>query len=96
MFTYFKKNYECIMNVTMLHVLPTGLCHDYFHSHGSAENRNECVSLCDSDDSCNWWTFDEEGQICFLFQECTGLTDNCDECISGQKECQASRFYYKY
>ena len=69
-----------------------GLCHGNIDSHHTAESRNGCVDICNSDTSCNWWTFDAPAQMCFLFQECPELTDNCEGCISGQKGCQVGKF----
>ena len=53
---------------------------------------NNCLQLCKDTSDCAWFTFVPYAMFCELFTECVDLAvDNCANCISGQKQCEAPK-----
>ena len=53
---------------------------------------NNCLQLCKNTSDCAWFTFVSYANFCELFSECNELAvDNCADCISGEKECEAPK-----
>ena len=50
-------------------------------------SKEECVSLCHADKSCNWWSFNEMELNCLNFENCPELDESYDEFVSGQVGC---------
>ena len=48
----------------------------------------ECLEYCQTVEECEWFTFYESESLCESFSNCTSIdAEDCDDCISGQKEC---------
>ena len=67
----------------------SGICHAQFETYDTAAKLSDCISLCANDLLCQWWTYEAPAQLCFLFEECPEVTNNCEDWITGQKDCQA-------
>ena len=52
-----------------------------------------CLTHCrEEDQNCNWTTFDPDSGICYDFYDCPEiLTDQCPQCVTGQKECDEDK-----
>lgn len=50
----------------------------------------ECLSACQADGDCEWFSFNPSFGLCQLFSICPGLStaDGCGQCTSGENECQ--------
>ncbi len=38
-------------------------------------------------EECQWMTYDSDGEICLMFEDCLGLDNSCSTCLSSQKYC---------
>ena len=50
----------------------------------------ECLSKCQETKGCEWYSFQNSKQTCFLLQNCPTLNEELDDFTSGQKSCQLS------
>ena len=55
-----------------------------------AQDNNECLSKCQETKRCEWYSFQNSKQTCFLLQNCPTLNEELDDFTSGQKSCQLS------
>ena len=55
-------------------------------SHSRAVSTSECIANCFADESCMWWTYQEDSSNCFLYEDCAQFF-GCDSCTSGQSDC---------
>ena len=46
-----------------------------------------CLEVCQSTDTCSWFTFFADLQICLLMTDCPRLDTECSNCYSSQREC---------
>ena len=46
-----------------------------------------CLSWCQSTDQCSWFSYENIGNICILFETCPDFEKN-QRFISGEKNCQ--------
>ena len=55
----------------------------------AADSSTQCLQDCKDYAGCHWYTYKEKVRtICELFADCNELsTEDCDFCVSGQKEC---------
>jgi hypothetical protein len=64
-----------------------GSCtNDAFHSE-LIESADECLLLCNSFDSCEWFTFVTALSECQLRDSCPTIDETCSSCISGERGC---------
>ena len=48
-----------------------------------------CLSRCQSDPDCGWYTFDKIRNVCTLASGCAELeTESCQSCVHGEVQCQ--------
>ena len=48
----------------------------------------ECQIECFSTPGCNYFTFNDEVNMCIVFYNCTDITDtDCPDCSTGQRDC---------
>ena len=53
------------------------------------DNVDDCLSTCQQNDRCLWFSYDPLGQVCELFEDCESLSiEFCPQCISGESSCE--------
>ncbi len=53
-----------------------------------AKDQNECLSLCNDNFMCRWFTFYPTTSTCQLFVTCGTIeTSQCHKCVTGQRDC---------
>jgi len=66
-----------------------GECVGVLISVTEASNSGECVFLCKHVTSCAWYTFYPTDNLCTLHEQCGVVSEDCDDCMSGQDTCPA-------
>ena len=52
-------------------------------------NADDCLSHCQDNPDCNWFSYDPIGKVCELFEACQSLsTEFCPQCVSGESSCE--------
>ncbi len=46
-----------------------------------------CLELCRGDPDCLWFTYKGEDDMCTLLESCEDVDKDCENCVSGQKQC---------
>ncbi len=65
-----------------------GSCVGHTISAENVSNEDECLTLCKSEASCQWITFNEIDGACILLTECSALgVSDCNTCWSSQVQC---------
>ncbi len=52
-----------------------------------ADSAEDCLKLCKSISTCNWFTFYKQFSKCVLFKSCTTIDPSRKTCISGERLC---------
>ena len=53
------------------------------------DNADDCLSYCQQDEYCNWFSYDPIGRVCELFESCQSLSvEFCPQCVSGESSCE--------
>ena len=60
---------------------------DEFDTHGGDDS--ECADACAAATLCRWRTYFSESGKCVLYNTCEVTEDNCDNCLTSEKECQS-------
>ena len=47
----------------------------------------DCSSSCKDNYECTWFTYDTQGEICYIWKDCIEHNDN-KRYISGEKDCK--------
>ena len=47
-----------------------------------------CLSVCQSNPNCQWFSFDTSDNFCFLMSDCDEIDESCASCTSGQRNCE--------
>ncbi len=63
---------------------------DLDHEELNVLSEYQCVNMCKSFDNCAWYTFDSKTNVCFIFKTCPSLSEDCLDCVSGEKGCSLS------
>ena len=50
--------------------------------------QEECLSQCKDDPECAWFALDPNQAACFFLKSCPSLDTSCQNCISGENDCQ--------
>ncbi len=62
----------------------------------SSQDAPECLGKCQSTDQCQWFTFKPSLPTCFLYKNCSMLSEeSCPNCISGEVTCDPNQCYIK-
>jgi len=66
-----------------------GQCQNSEHLDGQfATDEYACLELCNSNPSCQWFTFAPSLNFCELLLDCSTLdSSKCDDCLSGTRDC---------
>lgn len=64
----------------------SGECQGEYQDYDYSKTQEQCLKLCKDTMGCNWFTFDQG--VCFLYENCPHINENCTTCISGQVECE--------
>ncbi len=64
-----------------------GLCNGVLISVSNGVTKDDCLDECQTEDRCLWFTYDSDGALCELFEDCPELDTLCQTCLSGQKQC---------
>jgi len=58
----------------------------------AVQNAQECLDECQDNLSCQYYTYYEGEEVCFLFSNCPDVSvDSCDACFSGSQVCLGKR-----
>ena len=55
-----------------------------------ASSQETCLEVCQSLDSCRWFTYHAPSSACVLYHNCDEISTDCNECVSGESRCQLS------
>jgi len=61
-------------------------CQGTFVGQASADSQLQCACICDDERDCNYYTFDVEFSLCYLFATCDSYQD-CPACVTGDEQC---------
>ncbi len=64
-----------------------GQCNGSLLDELDSPSSEHCLEACKSDGTCEWFTFDSYGSICYLFEDCPFFQTDCTTCLTGQKLC---------
>jgi len=65
----------------------TGICQGFQIGVDKNLSKDECLSLCHDEKSCNWWSFTEMESSCKIFEHCHELDESYVKYVSGQVGC---------
>ena len=69
-----------------------GECHGtYNFAYGNINSEANCLEICKSENTCQWYTYFTEFQYCLTFDDCS-LDESEPNAISGQKNCPGKIF----
>ena len=57
----------------------------------NAFDQIECWSQCKSTEDCNWFSFNFESKVCYLYETCFEIDDGKWQFVSGEKECSVEK-----
>jgi len=66
-----------------------GECVGVLISVSEASNTGECVISCQHVTGCAWYTFYPTDGLCTLHEQCGAVSEDCEDCMSGQDTCPA-------
>ena len=66
-----------------------GECLGFFLDHIDLTSADECLQECKGNNFCEWFTFFEESNICYLYSTCNEIDQECQNCVTGEDECDA-------
>ena len=50
-------------------------------------SKEECLSFCNEEDNCEWFSFNQNQSFCLHFNSCPEIDETFTEYISGESEC---------
>ena len=56
-----------------------------------ADDENACLSACQENSLCSWFTFYEEAKACVLYGSCSNISEGCEDCVTGQEGCSPQK-----
>ena len=72
--------------------LPGGCVNSPLVAADSADNYDSCLSNCQKNQNCSWFTFEPFENFCELFEACNELTEeHCKQCQSGESTCKSTQ-----
>ena len=48
----------------------------------------ECLAACKIENDCEWYSYNEQNEACYLFESCPEIDESEVDFISGQAECE--------
>ena len=66
-----------------------GACVDSLVGLNEAHSKDECISQCQDNAACLWWTFNAEESLCEQLSGCDHIDPECEGCVSGETSCKA-------
>ncbi len=57
-----------------------------------SDTSEDCLKLCKSTSTCNWFTFYKQFSKCVLFKSCYKIDSTCQACVSGERSCSGNCF----
>ena len=65
-----------------------GQCIDIVVGVEQVSDENQCIVACQQNPLCEFWTYNSDGGVCGLFEDCKSLdTIGCPTCVSGERNC---------
>ena len=65
-----------------------GQCIDVANGLTQTPSVDDCISLCNADAFCGYWSFESDAGLCMLFKECKEVDEvTCPTCVYGEREC---------
>ena len=65
-----------------------GQCIDVALGGTKASSVDACVIFCNADPNCNFWTFNQDSDLCMTFPGCKEVDEvACPSCVYGEREC---------
>ncbi len=56
------------------------------------DTEGQCLKDCQINMDCQWYTFNEDINLCLLFETCPTVDETCSTCTSGENGCSLGRF----
>ena len=53
-----------------------------------SESYNDCLSICQAESLCTWFTYSTSNNDCLEFSSYSGIDPSCSNCLSGERSCQ--------
>ncbi len=54
-----------------------------------ADDAYQCLSFCQATEDCSYFTYFTDTTACVAFLDCNTFDQSCDNCVSGQVDCEA-------
>ncbi len=66
-----------------------GQCYgNVLHTEYDVPSEGLCMTICQTFERCNWFTYKQRDLTCSLMADCEVLDQTCTDCLSGESRCQ--------
>ena len=64
-----------------------GLCKGTVSWIEGTNTKEECLSACQSNANCEWFTYHIPSKACVMYENCPTLDESCISCVTGKRTC---------
>ncbi len=81
---------QCVISQDTIGCFVEGECFQSLYIDEEAtEDEFECLEFCQETDDCLYFTYFANSRACVALANCDVFDQNCDDCISGERSCEA-------